>query len=426
MTGTAKPDGVDGRDGKNLRIMANLQYVLDLKRIHALIKFEYDGPQLRVYRCAPRLDVAPERIERLAGTFAQAAYVTDCHIERADNGTLLIELAKPEEERYVLPAPGPGDLPVPRSTAVPIGLSSAGAPVWLDVADERHTHTLICGTTGSGKSVCLRWLLYRLLSQNNARAVRVLMLDPKRELEAFAGVPHLLHPPAGHPLEIARLLSWAIAELDRRIAARTASPRLVIVAEEIADLVLIHPAIATYLTRIAQVGRSAGINLIGTAQQPNVEMVGRSTVNFTARIVGRVASAALAYAATGQAGVRAEKLQGRGDMLFISGAGATRIQVPLCGEERLRELPRVERPASLASQLPALGGPTRPARPHGPLGPGGARGDGAARSLSPTQYESIRQDLLAGASVDQLQARYGIGYERARRMHAFYRRQHET
>ena len=65
-----KTQGV--RDGKNLRIMANLQYVLDLKRIHALVKFEFDGPQLRVYRCAPRLDVAPERIERLAGTFAQA------------------------------------------------------------------------------------------------------------------------------------------------------------------------------------------------------------------------------------------------------------------------------------------------------------------------------------------------------------------
>src|SRR5512135_113277 len=100
-----RSEGREARDGRNLRIMANLQYVLDLKRIHALVKFEYDGPQLRIYRCAPRLDVAPERIERLAGTFAQAAYVTDCTVARADNGTLLIEIPKAEEDRYVLRAP---------------------------------------------------------------------------------------------------------------------------------------------------------------------------------------------------------------------------------------------------------------------------------------------------------------------------------
>jgi DNA segregation ATPase FtsK/SpoIIIE, S-DNA-T family len=405
------------RDGKNLRIMANLQYVLDLKRIHALVKFEYDGPQLRVYRCAPRLDVAPERIIRLAGTFAQAAYVTDCTVERSDNGTLLIELAKSEEERYVLAAPGLAELPAPRASAVPIGLSAAGLPLWLDLVDEHYAHLLICGTTGSGKSACLRWLLYRLLAQHSPRSLRVLMLDPKRELEAFAGVPHLLHPPAGQAPEIARLLAWAVAELDRRIAARTARPRLLIVAEEIADLLLIHPAIATHLTRIAQVGRSAGIHLIGTAQQPNVEMVGRATVNFTARIVGRVASAALAYGATGQAGVHAEKLQGRGDMLLIAGASTTRMQVPLCGEERLRELPRSERPASLAAELPALAGPRSRNRAALPAAP---------RPPSSRVYEQMRQDLAAGATVDQLQARYGVDYERARRMHQYYRRYHET
>ncbi len=404
------------RDGKNLRIMANLQYVLDLKRIHALIKFEYDGPQLRVYRCAPRLDVAPERIERLAGTFAQAAYVTDCTVERSDNGTLLIELAKAEEERYVLPAPGLSELPAGRSSSVPIGLSAAGVPVWLDLADERHAHMLICGTTGSGKSVCLRWLLYRLLAQHAPRGLRVLMLDPKRELEAFAGVPHLLHPPASQPAEIARLLGWAVAELDRRSATGTARPRLLIVAEEIADLLVIHPAIATHLARIAQVGRSAGIHLIGTAQQPNVEMVGRATVNFTARIVGRVASAALAYGATGQAGLHAEKLQGRGDMLLVTGSGTTRIQVPLCSADRVRELPRSARPASLAAELPAL--PEARGRGRPALRP--------ARAPSPRLYEQIRQDVAAGATVDQLQARYGIDYERARRMQQYYRRHHEA
>ncbi len=353
----------DVRSGKNLRIMANLQHVLDLKRIHALVKFEYDGPQLRVYRCAPRLDVAPERIERLAATFAQAAYGTECNVARADNGTLLIELAKAPEECYILPGPSPAELPTQRASAVPIGVSSAGAALWLDLADERHTHTLICGTTGSGKSVCLHWLLYRLFAQNSPRALRALLLDPKRELEAFAGVPHLVHPPASQLLDVVRLLAWAVGELDRRLAARSTGPRLVIVVEEVADLVLVHPAIGDYLTRIAQVGRSVGINLIGTAQQPNIETVGKATVNFTGRVVGRVASAVLSYGATGRSGLRAEKLLGRGDMLLVAGASAVRIQVPYCDPQRIRELPRVATPASLEGELPTVAHFTARRRP---------------------------------------------------------------
>jgi S-DNA-T family DNA segregation ATPase FtsK/SpoIIIE len=354
MSAYASIGAREARDGKNLRIMANLQHVLDLKRIHALVKFEYDGPQLRVYRCAPRLDVAPERIERLAGTFAQAAYVTDCSVARADSGTLLIELPKPPDECYVLQAAAPADLPTHKGSAVPIGVSSVGTPVWLDLGDERHVHTLICGTTGSGKSVCLHWLLYRLFAQNSPRALRALLLDPKRELEGFAGLPHLVHPPASQMLDIVRLLAWAVGELDRRLAARSTGPRLVIVVEEVADLVLVHPAIGDYLTRIAQVGRSVGINLLGTAQQPNIETVGKATVNFTARVVGRVATAALSYGATGRSGLRAEKLLGRGDMLLVSGGSSVRIQVPYCSPERLRDLPRAPSPATLDGELPTV------------------------------------------------------------------------
>jgi DNA segregation ATPase FtsK/SpoIIIE, S-DNA-T family len=253
-------------DGKHLRIAANLQAVLDLRRVDALVGLEHEGPQLRVYRCALRLDVPPERVEKLAGSFAQAAHARQCTITRADNGTLLIELPKPESERRILPALSPTELPTYSSSAVPVGVTPDGSTGWLDLADERHAHLLICGTTGSGKSICLRWLLYRLFGQKSLHALRALLLDPKGDLRAFAGVPHLLHPPAQDAMEMQRLLGWTVGELDWRTAAHSVSPRLIVVVEEMPDLVLVHPDIGAALTRIAQVGRSAGINLIGTAQ----------------------------------------------------------------------------------------------------------------------------------------------------------------
>jgi FtsK/SpoIIIE family len=118
-------------------------------------------------------EVRPERVEKLAGAFAQAAYARQCTITRADNGTLLIELPKPESERYPLPALGPTELPT-YSSVVPVGVTPDGSTGWLDLADERHAHLLICGTTGSGKSICLRWLLYRLFAQNSPHALRAL------------------------------------------------------------------------------------------------------------------------------------------------------------------------------------------------------------------------------------------------------------
>jgi S-DNA-T family DNA segregation ATPase FtsK/SpoIIIE len=278
-------------------------------------------------------------------------------------------------------------------------------------------HLLICGTTGSGKSICLRWLLYRLFAQNSPHALRALLLDPKGDLAAFAALPHLLHPPAQDAMEMQRLLAWAVSELDRRTAARSAGPRLVLVVEEMPDLVLVHPDIGAALTRIAQVGRSAGISLIGTAQQPNVETVGKATVNFTARIVGRVASASLSYGATGRAGLGAEKLLGRGDMLFVAGGDTVRVQVPYCTLDKVRGLSHTDRPSTLADQLPTgiqWGDRQRDARGR----PG--------RALSVEDYDQIAQDLADGASVEQLRARYGIGYSHARRIHEEYRGRDET
>ena len=93
----------------------------------------------------------PKRVEKRAGNCAQAAYARGCTISRADNGTLLIELPKPESERYSLPALSPGHLPNYRSSAVPVGITPSGATAWLDLADERHAHLLSCGTTCSSQ-----------------------------------------------------------------------------------------------------------------------------------------------------------------------------------------------------------------------------------------------------------------------------------
>ena len=194
-----------------------------------------------------------------------------------------------------------------------MGITTGGKALWADLADERYCHALIGGTTGSGKSVLLKWLLYRLVTQNAPDALRLLLIDPKRfELADFASLPHLLHPVVSGHLDIARVLAWLTTELDRRADTGQTTPRVVCVIEEVADVVSQNKAILPALARVAQVGRALGLHLIVTTQQPGARSLGDALVNFPARILGRVASSTLTYGAAGRAKSGADMLLGQG------------------------------------------------------------------------------------------------------------------
>ncbi|OQA43737.1 MAG: DNA translocase FtsK [Chloroflexi bacterium ADurb.Bin325] len=402
-----------GPEGAAHLTAALLQATLSARRIGAMVSLLWDGPQLWAYACSLALGEDPERVERLAGALALAAGADAARVAR-DSGRLIIEIPKPAGDRKPLRARRLEGLTPPSPTAVALGIATGGRAVWFDLADANNPHLLIAGTTGSGKTVALHWLLYRLALQNAPEALRMVLLDPKRgELSAFERLPHLLHPVTSTPIEMGRLLTWATDELDRRLASGKRGPRLLLVCEELADLQKTNPEAMTALARIAQIGRGLGVHLVGVTQQPGAKSLGDALANFPARLLGRVASATLTYGAAGRAKTAADTLLGKGDFLLLTADGTTRVQLPLLDGRHYAGLPRAATPASLEGELPAVAY-------LADLTGRDPRGGQGRRELTDADYAAISADLAAGAKADDLR-KYGIGYDRGARIVNNYR-----
>jgi len=389
-----------------------LQATLTARKVTSIVALAWAGPQINAYTVSLGLGEQPERVEALAGALALAAGAESCRVARAE-GKLLLELPKPLAERRPLHAHRLEALAAPTPTAVPLGVTTGGKALWCDLADERFCHLVIGGTTGSGKSLLARWLLYRVLRQNGPAELRLLLVDPKRfEFAHFAHAPHLLHPVTSQPLEIARVLRWVGAELDRRAETGRKLPRIIVCVEEVADILSANHSVGGLLARIAQIGRALGIHAIVTTQQPGSRSLGDSLVNFPARLLGRVASATLTYGAAGREKTGAHALLGRGDFLLLAAGETTRFQAPLVDGRQYSQIPRGPMVASLDAELPHLVEFADLARD-----PRGGRG---RRELSTDDYAAITAALRAGATADDLRGAFGIGWERARRLRASY------
>ena len=221
--------------------------------------------------------------------------------------------------------------------AVALGRDVSGAPVVADLA--AMPHLLIAGATGSGKSVCINAIVTGLLCQNSPEQLRLLMIDPKRvELVDYNGAPHLLAPVVVDLEQVVGALNWVVREMDirydhfaeagarhlvdynRKMARRGESPlsHLVVVIDELADLMMAAPdQVERSICRIAQMARATGIHLLIATQRPSVDVVtGLIKANFPARISFAVTSQVDSRVILDSAG--AEKLLGRGDMLYMS------------------------------------------------------------------------------------------------------------
>lgn len=231
-----------------------------------------------------------------------------------------------------------------------IGRDSEGAPVVADLA--RMPHMLVAGTTGSGKSVLINAIIMSLVMRTNPEQVRLILVDPKRvEFSCYAGLPHLYVPVVTEPRQAASALQWAVTEMDRRLkvferaGARDVKvynrmvedgrfddqenppkpmPYLVIVIDELSDLMMVAGKdVEASIVRIAQLARAAGIHLVLATQRPSADVVtGLIKSNVDTRVALKVSSSIDSRVILDQTG--AERLMGRGDMLFRKAGGVLR------------------------------------------------------------------------------------------------------
>jgi S-DNA-T family DNA segregation ATPase FtsK/SpoIIIE len=211
-----------------------------------------------------------------------------------------------------------------------LGMATDGVPLLLRVSAPDVAHVLIAGTTGSGKSEAARTMLASLMLFQRARDVQIIIVDPKAsEFRVFEHAPHLLCPIIKNVEDAIANLEWLVEEMMRRQLEMITRPRIVLMIDELADLLMQGGGEAEdYLTRLVQRGRSAGISVIACTQKPAASVVGGLVkANFPVRLVGKVTSANEALVASGIAQSGADKLAGRGDFLLIANGENIRVQI---------------------------------------------------------------------------------------------------
>lgn len=315
--------------------------------------------------------------------------------------------------------------------AVGLGLNVAGEPVVVDI--EEMPHVLIAGATGSGKSVCINDFLCTMLFRASPEEVKFILVDPKRvELTGYNGIPHLLTPVIVDPGQVVSALKWAMAEMERRykvfaeVGARNmaayneqsgfqAMPYIVIVVDELADIMLFSPSeVEEAITRLAQMARATGIHLVVSTQRPSTDVItGLIKANIPCRIAFNVTSMVDSRVILDMPG--AEKLLGRGDMLFIPPAQAkpTRIQGAYVSD---REIDNLIAYLKTAGVTPEYNEAVTEKYQSGRAA-AGAMMDEMGKEVDPLFEEAVKVvTQYDKASASLMQRRLSIGYARAARI----------
>lgn len=311
--------------------------------------------------------------------------------------------------------------------AVVLGLDVSGRPIVADLA--RMPHVLIAGQTGAGKSVCINTFLSTLLFRAAPSEVKIILVDPKRvELTNYNGIPHLLTPVIIEPDKVLSALRWVLTEMDRRyklfsqagvrnidgyneVSGFQALPYIVVVVDELADIMLYSlTEVEDTITRIAQMSRATGIHMVLSTQRPSVDVItGLIKANIPCRIAFAVASQVDSRVILDMQG--AEKLLGRGDMLYLppEQAKPIRIQGAFVSDKEISQLVSFLKNQGVTPQYTEE--VTSMPKPGATVVPGV---DGEFDELFRDAVEVVCQYDRASASL--LQRRLSIGYARAARI----------
>ena len=392
------------------------------------------GPAVTQYALEIALGTKLSKITALANdlALALAAPTGQIRIEAPIPGRSLVGVEVPNRSLEIVPLKKMFEVDKLKKSklklAVGLGLDVSGKQIIDNIA--RMPHVLIAGSTGSGKSVFINSIIATLLFRVSPIELKLILVDPKRvELTQYNGIPHLLTPVITDPEKVVSALKWAIEEMERRyklfaqagarnilsyneLSGFQALPYIVIIIDELADIMFYAPSeVEDTITRIAQMARATGIHLIVSTQRPSVDVItGLIKANIPCRIAFNVSSMVDSRVILDMPG--AEKLLGRGDMLYIppDQAKPTRVQGAFVSDEEIKKLIKFLKETGVSPHYTEeVTNKYKTSRVSGSAG--GVEGsdeffDEAVRIVC--QYDR--------ASASLLQRRLSIGYARAARI----------
>lgn len=445
-----RPKGSKGVSEQDLRETAmKLQSTLDSFGVRVSVTNVSCGPAVTRYELQPEQGVKVSKITSLADDIKLNLAAADVRIEAPIPGKAAVGIEVPNKEnstvllRELLESSeftGHGS-----NVAFAVGKDIGGQTVVTDIA--KMPHLLIAGATGSGKSVCINTLIMSILYKADPSEVKLIMVDPKVvELSVYNGIPHLMIPVVTDPKKASAALNWAVIEMTERyqkfaeLGVRDLKgynervdeakkqgleeekykhlPQIVIIVDELADLMMVAPGeVEDSICRLAQLARAAGLHLVIATQRPSVNVItGLIKANIPSRIAFAVSSAIDSRTILDGAG--AEKLLGKGDMLFFPSGYSkpVRVQGAFVSDREVSAVVdflkanyegnayNMEVSEKITS-MPTGGGDT--------AGAGSGGGNGYDEYFADAGKLIIEKDK---ASIGMLQRAYKIGFNRAARI----------
>ena len=345
-------------------VATRLQKTLYSFGVQAKVENVTVGPAITRYELKPAEGVRVSKIANLADDIALNLAAETIRIEAPIPGKQAVGIEVPNQEkemvhlRDVLESDEFAESKSKMSVA--LGKDVAGKVAIADMA--KMPHTLIAGSTGSGKSVCINTIITSIIYKAKPSEVKLVMVDPKVvELSVYNGIPHLLIPVVTDPKKAAGALAWAVQEMDNRYNLFAQKgvrdlkgynaliekeegvgklPQILIIIDELADLMMVAAKeVEDSICRLAQKARAAGMHLIIATQRPSVDVItGIIKANIPSRIAFAVSSQVDSRTILDQVG--AEKLLGKGDMLYYPTGAAkpTRIQGAFVSDEEVEKI----------------------------------------------------------------------------------------
>lgn len=425
---SGKPTSGDVKNNQEIirKTLANFSIQVEMGNVNI-------GPTVTQYTLRPADGVKLSRLINLGPDLALALAAHPIRIEAPIPGKSLVGVEIPNQVSAKVSL---GEMLLSKefktrdnNLSIALGKDVSGKACFAQL--DKMPHLLIAGATGSGKSVCVNSIIVSLLYQNSPDELKFILVDPKRvELPHYNNIPYLLTPVITDVKKTVGALKWCITEMERRfellsklghrnIASYNKAhssdkmPYIVIVIDELAELMSANSNdMEAGIVRLAQMARAVGIHLVLATQRPSTEVItGLIKANIPARVAFAVASSI--DSRTILDGTGAEKLVGRGDMLFLSPdiSKPRRIQGVFLSDQEINNVINYIKTQGSANYVEELSNVSGTGLFGGA---GGVFGDDEGDSLLGEAVEVIRQSGKASASL--LQRRLKLGYARAARI----------